>query len=66
MIKKEAYPTLVGQLTGTSLRLLAGEDGKETTEFITFLNTWVRDRRGVMKLSERNPNREINEHNLAG
>ena len=48
MIKGKAYPTLVAQATDPDLIFGAGEEGQETTELVTSLNTWKKDRRFVV------------------
>ncbi len=47
VIKGKGYPTLVAQLTDPSIIFRTGESGRETTEFVTALNTWEKDRRFV-------------------
>ena len=48
VIKAKAYPTLVEQALDSDLLFETGEDGKETPELITSLNTWKKDRRFVI------------------
>ena len=48
VIKGKAYPTLVAQVTGPDLVFDVGEEGQETTELVTSLNTWEKDRRFVV------------------
>lgn len=48
MIKGKAYPTLMTQVNGPDLIFGAGEEGRETTELVTSLNTWKKDRRFVV------------------
>ena len=48
MIKAKAYPTLVEQVLDSGLHFGISEGGKETTELITSLNTWRKDRRFVI------------------
>jgi hypothetical protein len=48
VIKGKGYPTLVAQLTDPSITFVIGESGCETTEFVTTLNTWEKDRRFVV------------------
>jgi hypothetical protein len=48
VIKGKGYPTLVAQLTDPSITFGTGESGRETTEFVTALNTWEKDRRFVV------------------
>jgi hypothetical protein len=45
VIKGKGYPTLVEQVTDPSITFITGEPGRETTEFVTALNTWEKDRR---------------------
>lgn len=48
LIKGKAYPTLASQVTDPSVLFVKGEEGRETTELITRLNTWDKDRRFVV------------------
>ena len=48
VIKGKAYPTLVTQVTDPDLVFEAGEEGQETTELVTSLTTWKKDRRFVV------------------
>jgi hypothetical protein len=48
VIKGKAYPTLVAQVTDPDLIFGAGEEGQETTELVTSLNTLKKDRRFVV------------------
>jgi len=48
VIKGKGYPTLVAQVTDPSTTFVTGESGRETTEFVTALNTWEKDRRFVV------------------
>ena len=48
VIKGKAYPTLVTQVTDPDLIFDADEEGQETTELVTSLNTWKKDRRFVV------------------
>lgn len=48
VIKGKGYPTLVAQVTDPSITFVTGESGLETTEFVTALNTWEKDRRFVV------------------
>ena len=45
VIKGKVYSTLVAQATDPDLIFGAGEEGQETTELVTSLNTWKKDRR---------------------
>ena len=40
LIKGKVYPTLAAQVTDTSILFVRGEEGRETTELFTKLNTW--------------------------
>jgi len=48
VIKGKGYPTLVAQVTAPSITFITGESGRETTEFVTTLNTWEKARRFVV------------------
>lgn len=48
VIKGKGYPTLVAQVTDPSVVFVSGEEGRETTELITALNTWKEARRFVI------------------
>jgi len=48
VIKGKGSPTLVAQLTDPSITFVTGESSRETTEFVTALNTWKKDRRFVV------------------
>ena len=48
VIKGKAYPTLVAQVTDPSIVFVTGEEGRETTELVTALNTWKKSRRFVI------------------
>jgi hypothetical protein len=48
VIKGKAYPTLVAKLTDPSIVFNTGEEGQETAELVTSLNTWKKDRRFVV------------------
>ena len=48
LIKGKAYPTLASQVTDPSVLFVKGEEGRETTELITRLNTWDKDRKFVV------------------
>ena len=48
VIKAQEYPTLVAQVTDPSVVFVTGEEGRETTELITALNTWDKARRFVV------------------
>jgi len=43
----KAHPTLVAQVTDPSITFVTGKSGRETTEFVTTLNTWEKARRFV-------------------
>jgi len=44
----KTYPTLVAQVTDPDRVFEAGEEGRETTEHVTSLTTWKKDRRFVV------------------
>ena len=48
VIKGKGYPTLVAQVTDPNIVFVTGEKGRETTELVTTLNTWEKDRRFVV------------------
>lgn len=48
LIKGKVYPTLASQVTDTSVLFMKGEEGRETIELLTKLNTWDKDRRFVV------------------
>ena len=48
VIKGKAYPTLVARITDPSIVFNTGEEGQETAELVTSLNTWKKDRRFVV------------------
>ena len=48
LIKGKEYPTLAAQVTDSSVSFSKGEEGRETTELVTKLNTWDKDRRFVI------------------
>ncbi len=48
VIKGKGYPTLVVQATDSSIVFIPGEEGKETAELVTTLNTWKKDRRFIV------------------
>jgi hypothetical protein len=48
VIKGKEYPTLVTQVTDPSVVFVTGEEGRETTELTTALNTWGKARRFVV------------------
>jgi len=48
VIKGKGYPTLVAQVTDPSVVFITGEEGRETTELFTKLDTWDKDRRFVV------------------
>jgi len=47
LIKGKEYPTLASQVTDPSILFVKGEEGRETAELFTKLNTWDKDRRFV-------------------
>ena len=48
VIKGKGSPTLVAQVTDPSITFVTGESGRETTELVTALNTWEKERRFVV------------------
>jgi len=48
VIKGKGYPTLVEQVTDPSIVFVTSAAGRETTEFVTALNTWEKGRRFVV------------------
>jgi hypothetical protein len=48
VIKGKEYPTLVTQVTDPSVVFVTSEEGRETTELTTALNTWGKARRFVV------------------
>lgn len=48
LIKRKEYPTLVFQVTAPSISFIKGDEGRETTELFTKLDTWNKDRRFVV------------------
>ena len=48
LIKAKEYPTLVSQVTDPLILFVKGDEGRETTELLTRLNTWKKDRRFII------------------
>jgi hypothetical protein len=48
LIKGKEYPTLASQVTAPSNSFIKGEEGRETAELFTKLDTWDKDRRFVI------------------
>ena len=48
VIKGKEYPTLVAQVTDPSVVFVTNEEGRDTAELITALNTWDKARRFVV------------------
>jgi hypothetical protein len=48
LIKGKEYPTLASQGTDPSILFVNGDEGRETAELLTKLNTWDKDRRFVV------------------
>ncbi|MDF1520733.1 MAG: IS1380 family transposase [Brevefilum sp.] len=48
LIKCKEYPTLASQVTAPTISFTKGDENRETTEFVTKLNTWDKDRRFVV------------------
>lgn len=58
VIKRKVDPTLMTQVTNPEIIFAAGEEGRETTELITSLNTWKKCRRfGVSRVLKDEKNR---------
>jgi hypothetical protein len=49
VIKGKAYPTLVAIITDLDHIFDTGEEGRETTELVTTLDTWEKDRRFIIR-----------------
>jgi hypothetical protein len=47
-IKGKGYPTLVAHITAPFVVYITGEEGRETTELFTKLDTWDKDKRFVV------------------
>ena len=50
LIKGKVYPTLASQVTDPSILFVRGDEGRETAELFTILNTWDKDRRYIVSL----------------
>lgn len=48
LIKGKEYPTLASQVMDPSILFVIGDEGRETTELFTKLNTWDKDRKFVV------------------
>jgi hypothetical protein len=48
LIKGKEYPTLTSQVTAPTISFMKGEEGRETTELVTKLDIWDKDRRFVV------------------
>ena len=48
LIKGKEYPTLASQVTAPSIPFIKSEEGRETVDLLTRLNTWKKDRRFVI------------------
>jgi hypothetical protein len=48
LIKGKEYPALASQVTASSISVIKGDEGRETTELFTKLDTWNKDRRFVI------------------
>jgi len=48
LIKGKEYPTLASQVTAPTISFIKGDEGRETTELVTKLDTWDKDRRFVV------------------
>jgi len=49
LIKAKGYPTLVAQATNPGLTFVPGEDGRETAELVTHLDSWKKARRFIVE-----------------
>ncbi len=49
MIKAKGYPTLVAQATNPGLTFVPGEEGRETAELVTHLDSWKKARRFIVE-----------------
>jgi len=50
VINGKGYPTLAEQVTAPSIVFVTGEEGWETTELATALNTWKEAGKFVVKI----------------
>jgi hypothetical protein len=48
LINGKEYPTLASQVTAPTISFAKSDEGRETTELVTKLNTWDKDRRFVV------------------
>jgi uncharacterized protein (DUF1330 family) len=48
LTKGKEYPTLASQVTAPSISFIKGDEGRDTTELITKLDTWDKNRRFVV------------------
>ncbi len=48
LIKGKEYPTLASQVAAPTISFTKGDEGRETTELVTKLDTWNKDRRFVV------------------
>ncbi len=48
LIKGKKYPTPASQVTAPSVSFTKGDEGRETTELVTKLDTWDKERRFVV------------------
>ena len=48
LIKGKEYPTLASQVTDPSILFVKGDEGRETAELVTKLDTWDKDQRFVV------------------
>jgi hypothetical protein len=48
LIKGKEYPTLASQVTAPTISFTKNDEGRETTELVTKLDTWNKDRRFVV------------------
>lgn len=48
LIKRKEYPTLASQVTAPTISFTKGDKGRETTQLVTKLDTWDKNRRFVV------------------
>jgi hypothetical protein len=48
LIKGKEYPTLASQVIAPTISFKKGDEGRETTELVTKLDSWDKDRRFVV------------------
>ncbi len=60
LIKAKAYPTLTTKVTDSQISFIEGEEGRETMELFTKLNTWNKKRRCVISRVLKPENDRVN------